>query len=1047
VASDRARVSYDRTRHWRGVVSQQGRVTLEADWNEATTIAAQENREQLIDIVGPAGTPDDGYSVTPAVDANGNATGDLTIGAGTMYVGGERVELDAPLDYEEQDAGDWVDNVGDPLWTPSGVPEGDTDEAVYLLLREQEVGTVEDGSLLDIALGGPDTSQRVRMVQRVVRRATDQATCEDSLAVLDKEWAEQGLTFDPATMQLRSGSTLQVSFQQDPQAATPCEPVAQGGYLGAENQLIRVQVAEVDENGAPTLVWGFDNAYFLYRVDVGATDTAAGTTVLRLPSPPVDEYHWPVLGQAVEVLRAAVKLSDSPAESSYYAAANTGIVTTVATAYQPDTQDLVIGTALASPATDSPVLFLRVWQETIAANTGGPVGLGDTGIQVTLEAGGGAYHVGDYWIFGVRPGTPTDESPIYPQRYLDAPQPPEGPQLWICPLAVVAWSGGTPAVTDCRHHFCNLVTVGCGGDDGCCIDVRPDAVGEGGLQALLNRYANAGPVTLCLSPGIYKLTKPIVITAAHQGLTIEACRPGVMIAAANPADPAFMLGLILVDDPGGFTLRGVELQLPLVPLRLAAAQRTAAASALLANRQRLLTAYLRQIQLSIGVYVAGASDIKIDDCVFTYPSSNSAVFGAGVFVIGSVGRLELEDNVFDAADPDTTTFANIAQGAEADNPPQLRFGYVQVPARALKPSFTNLAGLSVEVPATSGTREVRMAARAQSAAAAASVGVTMPSLADGTVAGNRFDGVAVPMLVVGGLGIVRITDNTVRGSYGGFWLLEAPSSVALALLERLSSVGESAQQFGTSGLFSLGDPAIMLAVVLGQILPLTPDTTDPAGKVGSIPVPHKALLDNALTVLRALYSGSAVPAPAPDPTPTPAPAPTPSPVPGTAARAAAVELPTELANLFTTASRSRTVAPVQVLAQALEPRVELSRNDVDAFADDSDATSGTALIVAMLDSTVDNSVVCGDNRLYGRVTGSTANLVNLAACTVTGNIVSNALAEKTDLSLVLTPNGSLKHVPAVAVTGNVFVGRAQLPPRSLPAPFDTWDGLNTEVQA
>ena len=68
MGSDRARVSYDPSRHWRGVVYQEGRVTLEADWNEAETIADEGNREQLLDIVGPSGTPDNGYQVVPVVD-------------------------------------------------------------------------------------------------------------------------------------------------------------------------------------------------------------------------------------------------------------------------------------------------------------------------------------------------------------------------------------------------------------------------------------------------------------------------------------------------------------------------------------------------------------------------------------------------------------------------------------------------------------------------------------------------------------------------------------------------------------------------------------------------------------------------------------------------------------------------------------------------------------------------------------------------------------------------------------------------------------------
>jgi len=161
VGSDRARVSYDSSRHWRGVVNQQGRVTLEADWNEAAALAAEEDRAQLVDVIGPAGTPDDGYRVLPV-----SGSGDLTIQHGTMYVGGERMVLEADLDYAQQP--DWVDRDSDQLWVAPSIPEGGAEEAVYLLLREQEVGAVEDPALLDIALGGPDTSERLRIVQRVV---------------------------------------------------------------------------------------------------------------------------------------------------------------------------------------------------------------------------------------------------------------------------------------------------------------------------------------------------------------------------------------------------------------------------------------------------------------------------------------------------------------------------------------------------------------------------------------------------------------------------------------------------------------------------------------------------------------------------------------------------------------------------------------------------------------------------------------------------------------------------------------------------------------
>ena len=43
-------------------------------------------------------------------------------------------------------------------------------ELVYLMAAEQEVSAVEDPALADVALGGPDTMQRRRILQRFVRQ-------------------------------------------------------------------------------------------------------------------------------------------------------------------------------------------------------------------------------------------------------------------------------------------------------------------------------------------------------------------------------------------------------------------------------------------------------------------------------------------------------------------------------------------------------------------------------------------------------------------------------------------------------------------------------------------------------------------------------------------------------------------------------------------------------------------------------------------------------------------------------------------------------------
>ena len=57
MAGDHARVSYDPSRKWRGLTAQQGRVTVEADWNEAAAIVRERDRQLTLDVVGPVRHP------------------------------------------------------------------------------------------------------------------------------------------------------------------------------------------------------------------------------------------------------------------------------------------------------------------------------------------------------------------------------------------------------------------------------------------------------------------------------------------------------------------------------------------------------------------------------------------------------------------------------------------------------------------------------------------------------------------------------------------------------------------------------------------------------------------------------------------------------------------------------------------------------------------------------------------------------------------------------------------------------------------------------
>jgi hypothetical protein len=150
---------------YRSVVAQQGRATVEADTNEAEEIRSVDARAALIDIIGPSGTPDDGFRIS--VPGGANAF-DFAIGEGSLYVGGVHLRAPARLTYVNQKDSEWVDYPGGAPSDPP-TPKAPFTEIVFLRVTEQEVSAVEDPALKEVALGGPDTAARTRMIQRVHR--------------------------------------------------------------------------------------------------------------------------------------------------------------------------------------------------------------------------------------------------------------------------------------------------------------------------------------------------------------------------------------------------------------------------------------------------------------------------------------------------------------------------------------------------------------------------------------------------------------------------------------------------------------------------------------------------------------------------------------------------------------------------------------------------------------------------------------------------------------------------------------------------------------
>jgi hypothetical protein len=628
MAADIARVSYDPTRHYRSLIAQQGRVTLEADNNEATMLEAEALRLETIDMVGPAGTPDNGYAVS-----SGAGPGGVTIGPGIFYLGGWRLELGAPVDLSKQP--DWADA------PPFKAFRGDL--TVSLLVTEQSVSATEDQALREVALGGPDSAARSRLMQRFLRIGTDGTTCTAGAKSVYGLLREDGVAIDPYSLQLMSSARLQAGFVPGPRNTDPCLPAAAGGYLGADNQLIRVTVIGYNPaNKTGRLLWGWNNASLLYRA---AMTSASDPLTLTLTTIPVDQEHAPQFRQMVEILRTTTDLGDNN-----FIADGQGFVTAIAQAWSPDTNEIVLADPLPTAyRNNTDPLFVRLWQGAVDFEAGKPVALDATsGITVAITMDALPQHIAarPFWRFAVRPAMP---QAIFPQRYQDAPQPPDGPRQWITDLAVIsAQERGSVLLSDCRVPFQPLTKL----RDCCCgVTMGPEEVaGAGGLQAVVDGLAGKTTV-LSLRTGIYQLAAPLSLGSQHTGLTIEGCTGKVVLQATGTDLTPFLAGLIHLDTVSDLTLRRLAIDIPFV--------RTS-------RDQKVQTGIL------LGVSILSARKLTIDHCSFSAIVTSSSAFGAAIFVAGPTADVTLTSNAFAPSKPGAELFGVLAlvvnerAGAELD---------------------------------------------------------------------------------------------------------------------------------------------------------------------------------------------------------------------------------------------------------------------------------------------------------------------------------------------------------------------------------------------
>jgi hypothetical protein len=516
---DISRVAFQPRKHYAGVRMQQGRVLTDDDWNENERIENEERRRSNTDIIGPFGSPDKGFRIENfQVDAGGIF--DFDIHSGTLYIGGLRLEIEAGEDnvYETfRSQKDWLQQPNTEGQAPGDLPSEERFDLVYLKAWQQGVSAVEDEELFEVGLGGPDTTTRVRNMRRVMIKADiGSGDCTEAWQALQQDWRDRHLG-NMHKHELIPDLRLTVSYADAGEKDDLCSPAIAGGYLGAENQAIRVQLTAPDR-----FTWGFDDAAPLYRVTVSAD----GSTVTMLTEPK-DQDHWPLSGQVVEILPWSAVLSNGQKVAGQH-----GHLSSVEKSFDPDPGKKLFTLQTPLPATfgaewknradhaelaqPAEYFFLRVWNRGTDLNSdpelsftpGVAETLGNTGIRITID--GNDPSSGNYWVIAARPETPNQVVPWA----LETGIPPQGARCFYAPLAIIRWAKNDAGeisgeiIHDCRKTFRPLTDL-----ESCCTFHVGDGIHSFGdfdsIEEALQNLPDAGG-KICVLPGEHKANITII---------------------------------------------------------------------------------------------------------------------------------------------------------------------------------------------------------------------------------------------------------------------------------------------------------------------------------------------------------------------------------------------------------------------------------------------------------------------------------------------------------------------------------------------------------
>jgi hypothetical protein len=244
--ADISRDTFQAARHIRRVVAQQGRPSLDSDWNEQVAALLHRLESMAADVFGEHAAIEDGFKIEPI----GGKKFAFAVQRGRYYLHGLMCENEEALEF------DHLNSLQDKT------------HFVYLYAWEQYESSMEDPAIAEPALNGVETCGR-STVGWSVNWAEKTATVSDWKAFFKK----QKFDAQPARLKLRAKAIVDERSSAHPDRRTV--------YRGLDNVLYRLEVHDVPENGTPRFKWARNNASSLTPVSAkGSTLTWHGSTEL-----------------------------------------------------------------------------------------------------------------------------------------------------------------------------------------------------------------------------------------------------------------------------------------------------------------------------------------------------------------------------------------------------------------------------------------------------------------------------------------------------------------------------------------------------------------------------------------------------------------------------------------------------------------------------------------------------------------------------------------------------------------------------------------------